>query len=1040
MAGIETGKLERAVGIHETGDLTTAERMYREILEAEPEHAAALHMLGVAAIQRSDPHQALELMDRAVRIDASDPLLHCNRGAACRSLGDGPKAMASFRRALDVDPTFAEAHYNLGLVLADMGDLPAAEQALQQAVELRPDFWDAWSNLGIVQSARGKQVQAIQSFVQVVRARPDSFEAHYNLGNAACSVGRYAEAVGCYQQALRINAEVPELFNNLGTALQELGEQRGAIASFQRSLELRPDGVDACRNLAGVLLQAVAADDTDRQTLLPTALTALEETLRHAPDNVELHCLRGRALQLASRQDEAVECLRKALRIAPDHAPAHFDLADLLVALRQTSAAQVHYRRGLEIDSSHVHGWNRLGLLESDLGNSEAARECFERVVELRPNVAESHFNLGNACRDLDRPDEARAAYETALQLRPEFAAAHNNLGMICYQCGQLDEAAGHFARVRELDPQHTQALNNLGNVWHRQGRVDDAVACYEQVLAQQPGQIQAVFNLAQARKDQRRLDEAVAGFEQVLQLDPRHHRAVLELANTYRHAGKLDLARQYFENYLSLRPDDLPAHVSFGNVLKELDELELAREHYQVALQHLPDQPQWKLWAATLCPVVMKSVEEISAYRARLSSELVALADQRVQMPLAAMAKSACPPPYQLQFHGADNLPLKRQYAEVFAHLVPETELPRRTSRPRVGMVVTDGHEGVFVRFLGSVLRRMSLEEFDLTIICSPAGKTKLMQRLAVETVDYLPIPPAIDRASEAILAGEFDLLYYWEVGSDVTNYFLAMMRLAPVQCTSWGLPETTGLPNMDVFLSNAEMEPPGAAAHYSERLVLLPSFLSYRDRWQQAPAEIDPGKFGLPEGRNLYVSAHKLAKFHPDFDAILSGILHRDPAGLVVIPEDERGFAARHLRSRLDARLGPVADRVAFVPYLPLDDYLGLTSLADVLLDPLYYGGGLTAVDGLALNKAAVTLPGEFLRGRFAWGFCKRIGLSQCIASSMDDYIDIATAIGTDRDYRQHLEEELTRSTPALFEDEQAVRDYEEVFRQLIEESRAA
>ena len=42
----------------------------------------------------------------------------------------------------------------------------------------------------------------------------------------------------------------------------------------------------------------------------------------------------------------------------------------------------------------------------------------------------------------------------------------------------------------------------------------------------------------------------------------------------------------------------------------------------------------------------------------------------------------------------------------------------------------------------------------------------------------------------------GPGQLIYFWEVGTDTTNYFLPFCRLAPVQCTGWGWPETSAAP----------------------------------------------------------------------------------------------------------------------------------------------------------------------------------------------------------------------------------------------------
>ena len=61
---------------------------------------------------------------------------------------------------------------------------------------------------------------------------------------------------------------------------------------------------------------------------------------------------------------------------------------------------------------------------------------------------------------------------------------------------------------------------------------------------------------------------------------------------------------------------------------------------------------------------------------------------------------------------------------------------------------------------------------------------------------------------------------MFYADLGMDIRTYFLAFARLAPVQCVTWGHPDTTGIPNMDYFISSDLIEADGAEKHYSETL----------------------------------------------------------------------------------------------------------------------------------------------------------------------------------------------------------------------------
>ena len=287
-----------------------------------------------------------------------------------------------------------------------------------------------------------------------------------------------------------------------------------------------------------------------------------------------------------------------------------------------------------------------------------------------------------------------------------------------------------------------------------------------------------------------------------------------------------------------------------------------------------------------------------------------------------------------------------------------------------------------------------------------------------------------------ERIREGRFAVLYHWEIGSDVTNYFLPLCRLAPVQCTGAGLPDSSGIPHVDYFLTSTVCEPPRAERAYSERLIASASLLTWQTRLTVGENSRTP-IFRPTATEHVYLCPHKIEKFHPDFDGLLGEILERDPRGTIVIPQDRHGYAARKLQNRLRLALRHVAERIRFVPYQSMDGYLGLIDAADVLLDPIHYGGGLTSFDGLSLNKPIVTLPGQFLRGRFTAGFYRTMGVEVCIAADPDDYVARAVRLGSDSEWRRHVVERIRQTSDALFESPNAVAEYNRILSQLVEEA---
>ena len=272
--------LQIALQHHQAGRLDLAEEIYRRILAVEPDHADALHLLGVIAHQVGKHEVAVEYIGRAIGLNGTEAAFHNNLGEAYRSAYGKPhEAVACYRRALELKPDYAEAHNNLGNALQDQGKLDEAIACYRRALELKPDY----------------------------------AEAHNNLGNALKDQGKLDEAVACYRRALELKPDYAEAHNNLGAALQDQGKLDEAVACYRRALELKPDYAEAHNNL-GNAFDRTRGSWTKRSPAYRRALEAERRTTAEAHNNL------GSVCKDQGKLDEAVACYRRALELKPDFA------------------------------------------------------------------------------------------------------------------------------------------------------------------------------------------------------------------------------------------------------------------------------------------------------------------------------------------------------------------------------------------------------------------------------------------------------------------------------------------------------------------------------------------------------------------------------------------------------------------------------------------------------------------------------------------------------------------------------------------------
>jgi predicted O-linked N-acetylglucosamine transferase (SPINDLY family) len=315
-----------------------------------------------------------------------------------------------------------------------------------------------------------------------------------------------------------------------------------------------------------------------------------------------------------------------------------------------------------------------------------------------------------------------------------------------------------------------------------------------------------------------------------------------------------------------------------------------------------------------------------------------------------------------------------------------------------------------------------------------------RLRKEIRHPDVSFVPFPDRLRNAADQIRQVECDLLYFWEVGTDTLNYFLTFAGLAPVQCTSWGIQVTTGVPSMDYYISSDLVEVQDAQSHYCEKLVHLPSLLSCQPRAARPDPPATRAEFGLPTEAHLYACLQRPLKLHPDFDILLAEVLRRDSSGLVLLLKGHTGNAAAQVGERHRATIGGVADRIVWMPTLERVPYQRLLSLAEVVLDPLPYGTGNSAYDIFSYDLPMVTLPGTYNAGRYAQACYRRMGLMELVAGSPEEYVEVAVRLGTDEGFRRDTVARIARASDALFDDLDIVRAHEQFFGQAIAESRAA
>ena len=537
-------------------------------------------------------------------------------------------------------------------------------------------------------------------------------------------------------------------------------------------------------------------------------------------------------------------------------------------------------------------------------------------------------------------------------------------------QTGQLPAAREELRRAVKLNPGHAEAQFNLGSACRDLGDLEGALAAYRRAAELRVQSADPLLAAGAVLNELRRPHEAIEPLTRALALNRNLAEAHYELGN---------------------------AHTALGNWREAL-------EHLRSALALFPQRAEAR-WAAAMAqiPAIPASAVEAAQRRDAFAAELAALEKWAAGAPEGAHRAVAVHQPFYLAYQEAPNRHLLERYGRVCAQLMEAwqqraglTVPGDRTIKPprRVGIVSAHIRDhSVWNALARGWVEELDPERCELHLFHVGAAQDAETRRAASHAAHFHHGRRSFEQWARAIHDAELDVLVYPEIGMDPTTGKLAALRLAPVQATSWGHPETSGLPTMDYFLSAAALEPAQAQANYSEKLVLLPNLGCYL---RKPPAPI-PAQ--LPEGISgpVLVCAGTPFKYAPEHDRVLVEIARRLPNARFLFFTGDPPALSQKLKQRLQHAGLDFERQAMLLPWLPAEKFRALLAGATVYLDTIGFSGFNTALQAVESGLPVVTREGRFLRGRLASGILRHIGAAELVAADEEAYIELAVGLAT-------------------------------------------
>jgi protein O-GlcNAc transferase len=719
----------------------------------------------------------------------------------------------------------------------------------------------------------------------------------------------------------------------------------------------------------------------------------------------------GVDLLAEGRFQDALAPLRLAVSLG-DTAPT--TLLNLAIA-EDRAGDRERARRLMHLVAGRLPTWDEpmLRLSESlrATGENTAAEEAYRQVLELNPNRQEALIALAGL---LLMRGEAQPARDLLLQccgVDPDNAEAWNTLGLALRETGSFSLALSAFVKAQRLQPHDVDyVLNGVGVTLN--ANESDAelarlsIACEQTPLnpALQVGRGVLLDRLG-------RKAEAIDALEVATHLAPDALVPLRMLGEVLSHSGRVSDAEKALRQLAALDPKNRYGGNNHAAILMRMHRFGEARAILLESLDRYgPNSNELSNLANTTACLGDQD-------------EALKIAHRAIELdPIAVLARRAlCTVlPYCDGTTGVALLSAMRDCsAAVSRSPRPECQNHPEPNRPLIVGLLSGTLRSHPVGWL-TVAGFEALDPDEFRLICltqNTSPQDPISRRFRSAASDWIEIDALSDaNLTDLARAKGIDILIDLGGYGDAARMLACANRLAPVQIKWVGMQShSSGLAEMDWFLTDRWETPDGFERFYSEKLLRLPDGYVCYSPSPHAPDVVEPPV--LTNGFVTFGCFNNLAKITPRVMETWTRILHRVPSARMILKTHQLSHAptADGFRAKF-AALGVAGDRIELRGSSGHRAFMGEYGDVDIVLDPFPYSGGLTTCEALWMGVPTITLPGEIFASRHSASHLSNTGLADWVTDSVAEYVEMAVSRASDpaglAKLRSGLREKVRRS----------------------------
>jgi len=651
---------------------------------------------------------------------------------------------------------------------------------------------------------------------------------------------------------------------------------------------------------------------------------------------------------------------------------------DAAVRLHQEgdrAGAIAQYDRVLELQPGFAPASHLGGVARRDSGDPEGALAAFSAALRAAPHYVEARVAAMRAATARGDHDAALALGEAGRTLAPGNAVVLRAVGQAALARRDGPAAAAAFAESLRIEPTDGETHFHHGVALQMMDDVAEAARAYQRALAFRHDLIAAHFNLGVLFQKQGAHEGAAEAFTEVLKADSGNIAAWKYRGEALIAGARVDEFIAHFRRFEARHPKVLPLAVQAIEACQYLADFNLL-ERYIDGLRN--DRF-----------VVSDELELVDALEQLLYLLLYVDVEPDLILKLAHTYDAAA----------------RRVYGE---------PLPRPVSRRpgpiRIGYLSADLRNHVMGKMVWSAVEHHDRNRFELYFYSlSPVEDewTARFRGIAHKFGKLWNIPER--PAAEAIAADDLDVLVDLSTHTMGAKPGILAAKPARVQITHVASSGTVGLSTIDFKLTDRFADLPENAATQIEPLLPMDGCL-YPYRHIEAATEhpYHRAALGIAEETIVIGAFSSALKLTRRCVALWREVLERIPrAKLAFSPFYP---ALRLLYLRLTAAGGIPPDRLIFIPPGRGEaEAMARYAIVDFVIDTMPYGSVNGALEPLAAGVPVVTLLGRRHGERTAYSILANLGVTDTVARSGREFVDIAARLAGDSDFMRDVRERI-------------------------------